>query len=106
MGSLYTVYWYITHMYPAECDEVVLILNIKELLFRECLARVRPSSLLGQDHMSHVELVLRLAGGGGGGGVSACELCVCVGICERVCTCVCVCVRVCICMCVRDGERE
>ena len=42
------------HMYPAECDEVVLILHIEEFFFGERLTGVRASSLLGEDHVSDV----------------------------------------------------
>ena len=48
-------------MYPSQCDEIMLVLNIKEFLFGERFARVRSPSLLGEDHVSHVKLVTRLA---------------------------------------------
>ena len=53
-----------TYMYPAQGDEVMLILYVKQLLFTECLARIWPTSLLGEDHVSDVQFVLRLGGRG------------------------------------------
>ena len=44
-------------MYPSESDEIVLVLNIKELLFVECLTGIRTTSLLGNYNMCEVELV-------------------------------------------------
>ena len=44
-------------MYPAESDEVVLILDIKELLLTERLTRVRPSLLLRDNDVGDMQLV-------------------------------------------------
>ena len=44
-------------MYPAKSDEVVLILDVKELLFAERLARVRPSLLLRDYDVGDMQLV-------------------------------------------------
>ena len=49
-------------MYPSQSDEVVLVLDIEKFLFGGGFARVRTSLLLGQDHVSDMELVARLAG--------------------------------------------
>ena len=54
--------WKDAHMYPSQSDEVVLVLDIEKFLFGGGFARVRTSLLLGQDHVSDVELVARLAG--------------------------------------------
>lgn len=49
-----------THMYPAECDEVVLVLHQKQLLLVLCVAVIRTAGLLRDDHVGHREGVPRL----------------------------------------------
>ena len=55
-------------MYPAESYEVMLILYVKQLLFRECFTRVRSSTLFGEDQVCDVQLITRLRGDGREGG--------------------------------------
>ena len=44
----------------------MLILHVKQLLLGECLARVRPSALLGEDHVGNVQLITGLTRGSRG----------------------------------------
>lgn len=52
-----TVY---SHVYPAERDEVVLVLHQKQLLLVLCVAVIRTAALLRDDHVSHRERVPHL----------------------------------------------
>lgn len=42
-----------THMYPAQGDEIVLVLYEEEFLLIFCVTIVRPSALLWYDDVSH-----------------------------------------------------
>ncbi len=46
-----------THMYPAQCDEVVLVLHQKQLLFILCVTVIWTSTLLRHNHVCHRECV-------------------------------------------------
>ena len=52
--------WRITHMDPAKGNEVILVLDIKDLLFTERLTWVGTSCLLGNDDVGHPQYVLWL----------------------------------------------
>ncbi len=49
-----------THVYPAERDEVVLVLHLEQLLLVLRVARVGSSALLREDEVRHAKRVLRL----------------------------------------------
>lgn len=44
-------------MYPAQCDEIVLVLYEEEFLFVFCVAIVRPTALFRYDDMSNCERI-------------------------------------------------
>ena len=72
-------------MDPAQGDEVVLVLYVKEFLFVQGFTGVRTSLLFRENDVRHHEYVVGLC-------VCVC-VCVCdVGVCIcKVCACVCVC---------------
>jgi len=47
-------------MDPAQGDEVVLVLHVKQILLTQHLTRVRLPLLLGHNHMGDAQCVLRL----------------------------------------------
>lgn len=64
--SLWRVRVY-THVYPAERDEVVLVLHQKQLLLVLRVTVIRATALLRDDHVRHREGVPRLKQGRGTG---------------------------------------